>query len=295
MWIYLALISTVVFWGGTFAAGRLIAQDITPFAAAFLRFLIASICLIVLILNRQKRWPGISKNDILPLVLLGLTGIAIYNGFFFMGLRRIEAGRAALIVATVPVVVTILSTLIYREKLTVNKTIGIILSFVGAIIVITRGDWQGLINGSIGLGELFISVCVVCWAIYTIVGKDLLKRISPIVAVMYASLFGMLFLFPFALHEGLIAQIKNTSLLNWLGLGYLGFFGTVLGFVWYYKGVKEIGPVRAAIFINFVPVSAILISWLFLNESITPSLIFGGFFILTGVFLTNYQLKAEVS
>ena len=295
MWIYLALISTVVFWGGTFAAGRLIAQDVSPFTAAFLRFLIASICLILLVLRRQKQWPDISKKDILPLALLGLTGIALYNGFFFMGLKRIEASRASLIVATAPVIITILSALIYHEKLTFLKVTGILLSFSGASLVIARGNWQAFLNGSIGLGELYIGVCVIRWAIYTIVGKNLLKRISPIVAVMYSSLFGMLFLMPFALFEGLVFQIQKTSLLNWLGIGYLGVFGTVLGFVWYYRGVKVIGPIRASIFINFVPVSAILISWLFLNEVITSSLIFGGLFVLTGVLLTNYRPKTEVS
>lgn len=295
MWIYLALISTVVFWGGTFSAGRLIAQDISPFSAAFLRFFIASICLILMILLKQKRWPRLSKEDFLPLFILGLTGIAIYNGFFFMGLKHIEAGRASLIIATVPVMIALFSAVVFHERLSLIRISGIVLSLTGAMIVISRAQLYSFFNGQVGLGELYIGICAICWAIYTLVGKGLLERISPLVAVMYASLLGMLLLFPFALREGLISQIAGASLYNWLGLGYLSVFGTVLGFVWYYKGVRAIGPTRSGIFINFVPVSAILLSSLFLHESLTASLLLGGILVLAGVFLNNSRSKTEVA
>jgi len=73
----------------------------------------------------------------------------------------------------------------------------------------------------------------------------------------------------------------------WLSLFYLGFFGTVIGFVWYYEGIKALGPTKASLFINFVPISAVLLAFLILDEPITPSLLVGTILVSSGVYLTN--------
>jgi drug/metabolite transporter (DMT)-like permease len=83
--------------------------------------------------------------------------------------------------------------------------------------------------------------------------------------------------------------------MNWLGISYLGFFGTVLGFVWYYEGIERIGPIKAALFINFVPISAVLLAFLMLAEQITLSLLIGAILVTAGVYLTNRTSKENAA
>jgi drug/metabolite transporter (DMT)-like permease len=100
---YVKLLLMAVFWGGTFIAGRVIARDVQPFSAAFSRFLIASALLLLLTWQVEGRLPGIKRRHILPLILLGMTGVVGYNVFFFNGLQTVSAGRASVIVATNPI------------------------------------------------------------------------------------------------------------------------------------------------------------------------------------------------
>ena len=90
-----------------------------------------------------------------------------------------------------------------------------------------------------------------------------------------------------ALNSGLITDIGRYGFGDWFRLFYLGFFGTVLGFFWYYQGIEKLGPMKASVFINFVPISAIVLSATILGESITPSLLIGAALVIFGVYFTN--------
>jgi drug/metabolite transporter (DMT)-like permease len=166
------------------------------------------------------------------------------------------------------------------------KVAGILISVTGAVTVITRGDlWTGL-SGGFGWGELYIFGCVASWVAYSLLGKSVMTGLSPLAAVTYSSVIGAVCLFPAAVVEGL-GDVGNFSLTAWASIFYLGFFGTVLGFVWYYEGIKRIGPVRAGLFINFVPVSAVFLAYLILNEPLTVSLLVGAVLVSSGVYLTT--------
>ncbi|MFO7986954.1 MAG: DMT family transporter [Desulfatiglandaceae bacterium] len=288
MLVYLELIFTAIFWGGTFVAGRIVAPEVGPFSAAFLRFLTASVCLLAL--NWRSYGGGMSLPDrrlLISLILLGLTGVFSYNVFFFMGLERIEAGRASLIIANNPVFIALFNALIFRERLYPLAVAGILLSLTGAGIVITRGNMVHALEGGVGPGELFMFGCVLSWSAYSLIGRRVLIRLTPLVSVTWASVLGMAALAPPACMEGLFSEIGTLSAPAWMGILYLGIFGTVAGFVLYYRGIREIGPARASQFINLVPVSAILMAALILDEPLTPSLMVGGLLVLTGITLTN--------
>jgi drug/metabolite transporter (DMT)-like permease len=284
---YAKLFMTAVFWGGTFIAGRHIAQGVGPFSAAFLRFTVASMLLVLLVLRAEGRLPSVQKGQIIPLILLGMTGVFSYNVFFFKGLKLIQAGRASVIIANNPIVIALFAALIFKEKLTVLKVMGIVLSVIGAIIVVSKGHVAELFRGGLGWGEIFILCCVASWACYSLIGKVVMARLSPLVAVAYSSAVGAGALFVPAWAEGLFADISSYTILDWLGIAYLGIFGTVIGFVWYYEGIKAIGPTRAGQFINFVPMSAIVLAFFILGEAITVSLLVGTAFVITGVYVTN--------
>jgi len=285
--IYLKLFLTAVLWGGTFVAGRIVAQEVDPAAGSFLRFAVASLLSLVMVRHAEGRLPLPRRKQMIPLLLLGLTGVAAYNIFFFLGLKIIPASRASLIVATNPVFIALGSALLFKDRLTSRRIGGIALCLTGAIVVISRGDIMALLNHGVGQGETFILGCIVSWVSYTLIGRGVLKEISPLVAVAYACLIGTVIMAVPAVLEGMISAVTGYSLTSWLGILFLGILGTVVAFIWYYEGIKTLGPTRAAVFINFVPVSGVLLGWLILDETINLSLILGALLVITGAWLTN--------
>lgn len=287
MFVYVKLVLTAIFWGGTFVAGRVIAQEMGPFSAAFLRFVIASFFLSYFASKSAGGLPRLKKNQIVPAILLGMSGVFAYNVLFFSGLNTITASRSSLIIATNPVFIAIFSSIFFNERLNVPKITGILFCVSGAAVVISRGSLAEILHGSLGWGEIYILGCVASWTIYSLIGKFVMKEMAPIAAVTYSCIIGAVALFYPAYLDGVTHNLGNYSTVIWLGIFYLGFFGSALGFWWYYDGIKTIGPARAAVFINIVPISAVLLAWLLLNESIDLSLIVGAVMVTSGVFLTN--------
>jgi drug/metabolite transporter (DMT)-like permease len=227
----------------------------------------------------------------LPLLLLGLTGIFAYNVCFFFGLQHITAGRAALIIASTPLAITIFAALFLKERLTSYKMAGVFLCLSGAILVISNGHPQRLFTGGFGPGEKALLGCVASWTTYSLVGRQVLKTMSPLTSVCYSSIIGTILLAIPAVQQGHIFDIVEISRTSWLSLAFLGIGGTALGFSLYYRAIQKIGAARTGIFINLVPVFSVLLSWLILGEAIKPIVIAGGLLILTGVSLTNFRAK----
>lgn len=287
MTIYIKLFLTAVFWGGTFIAARVVAQDVGPFSASFLRFVVASLFLMIFTRHFEGKIPLLKLHQVIPVVLLGMTGVFAYNFFFFSGLKIILASRASLIIATNPIFIALFAFAFFGEKLHARNILGIFLCSSGAIVVISRGSPLMIFQGALGLGELYIIGCVISWVTYSLVGKVAMKDMSPMAAVTYSCIIGTIALFFPAYHEGMIGDIVNYTPVDWFGICYLGFFGSVIGFTWYYQGIKEIGAGRAGIFINFVPISAVILAYFILKENIDVSLIVGATMVISGAYLTN--------
>ncbi len=290
MLTYIKLFMTAVFWGGTFIAGKIVAKDALPFSASFLRFAIASVFLVLITWRVEGKLPRIEQSLFIPICLLGLTGVFAYNVFFFKGLLSIDAGRAALIIALNPVMISFFSSILFKEELTPVKIIGILMSVTGAMTVVSRGNPLHLFQGHLGWGELNIFGCVVSWVSFSLIGKFVLGKMSPLVSICYSALAGTAALLVPALMEGIWSFLPACSATTWFGLFYLGFFGTVLGFVWYYEGIKKIGPTKAGLFINVVPLSAVVLAFFLLDEPLTLSLLIGTVLVSTGIYLTNTNL-----
>lgn len=284
---YIKLFLTAFFWGGTFIAGKMIAGTVHPFCASFLRFAIASFFLIVLTRRIHGTLPVPCVKQIGWILVLGATGVFAYNFFFFTGLGYINAGRASLIIATNPILISLFSTILFKEKMNPVKIIGLILSVTGAMVVISNGDLSTVARLNFGKGEILIGGCVLSWVTYSLIGRIVMNGLPPVAAVCYSSIAGTVFLSIPAVYYNIGKDILQYRSLDWLSLFYLGFFGTVLGFWWYYEGIEKIGPAKASVFINFVPVSAIILSFFILNESISLSLLSGGIMVISGVYLTN--------
>ena len=284
---YLSLVATMFLWGGTFIAGRILGTSMEPSVAAFLRFAVASVTLVFFLRIRHGHIPKPQKKNILPLIFLGLTGIFSYNIFFFKGLQYIDAGRAALIIAANPVVIALCAAFFFKEKLTRTKICGVLLSFMSVIYVISNGHLAEILSGNFGVGEQAILYCVASWTAYTLAGRKILTSMAPLTAVTFSCVFGTLFLFVPALQNGLLETVVHLNTQDILAIIYLGVGGTALGFWWYYEAIKKIGASKSAIFINLVPVFALLLSHFLLGETVKISVLIGGLFTLIGVTLTN--------
>ena len=284
---YLFLTMAALFWGGTFVAGRQLAPLLDPLPAAFLRFLLASLLLLGWVLHEQRKLTAITMRQLFAVSLLGLTGVFAYNLFFFAGLHTVEAGRASLIIAANPVIIALASSWLFRDHLGLVRGLGIVVSVSGAMVVIGRGDIPALLESGIGTGEWYMLGCVFSWVAYTLIGKRVLHGMSALLAVCYSSVSGTLLLGLAVFAQGGIPLQALTNPEVWLYIGYLAIFGTVLAFVWFYKGVHALGPARAGQFINLVPVSGVCLGALLLGEPLTRSLLFGGLLVLFGLWLTN--------
>lgn len=292
MLTYLKLLATMAFWGGTFVAGRLLAGSVPPFQAAFMRFSVAVLLLLLILYGVEKRFPPLDRKQLGAVALLGLTGVFGYNVAFFTGLQSVSAGRAGLIVALNPIGIALLSALFGGEPLRLTSILGIAISVIGAMLVISHGN-LGLLAHGIGTGELTLLGCVLCWALYSVIGRRTMRGLSPLASVAYSALAGTLFLAPVALTQGVLQSIPGYSLRSWACIVFLAVFGTVLAFIWYYQSIKEIGAVRSGVFINFVPLFAMLFGLIMLGETLTQTLLQGGTMVVAGAWITNWSGKRQ--
>jgi drug/metabolite transporter (DMT)-like permease len=288
--VYGKLVLVTLFWGGTFIAGRIVAHALPPMTAAALRFAVAAALLLLVAWKKEGGLPRLTGKQVGATAALGVTGIFLYNLCFFGALGAMPASRAALFIALNPVVTALAGAALLRERLHAVKWVGIALAFCGAAIVITRGDPVAALHDigqSLGKGELLMLCAISSWAAYTLVGRAALQGLSPVAATTYAALWGLLLLLVGAGRDLVALQWSAIGWQVWASLGYLGAFGTVLGFVWYYEGVKAIGASRTAVFNNLVPVFGITFAALLLGEQVLGSMVAGGVLVAAGVTLTN--------
>jgi drug/metabolite transporter (DMT)-like permease len=212
--------------------------------------------------------------------------VAAYNLCFMWGLKTVPAGRASLLVALNPAATLIGAALCFGERLTRRNVAGIVIALAGAVIVIGRGDPLALLRGGLGTGELTILGCVASWSAFTLIAKRLMAGLSPLAITVYASLTGTLMLAAATLAEG-AALVPQATPSAWAALAFLGAFGTAVAFVWYNDGVRRLGAARAPVFINLVPVFAVVLGALVLGERVDASMLAGGALVLAGVYTLN--------
>lgn len=289
--IYVKLVLSMFIWGGTWVAGRIVARELAPFSAALLRFLFAALFLVFIQMRVEKRFPLPTRAQVGPLLLLGLSGIFLYNACFFSALKTVEAGRSALVIASIPACVALGAALFMGERLAASRLLGIPVSLLGVAVILSDFRLDRLVSGGVGTGEIFLLGCVFSWAAYSLLGKRFMSGMTPVFAVTWSCLFGCAMLLPFALHEGLLGKLPAVSPVAWGNLLFLGVMATGLAFCWYYEAIRAIGASRAGVFINLVPVAAISLGVVVLGEHVSLGLAVGGVLVFCGVFLTNRPQK----
>jgi drug/metabolite transporter (DMT)-like permease len=287
---YAKLVAATAMWGGTWIAGRIVAQELSaPLAVAALRFLLAGLLVGGVALYSEgglalpqggREW-GVVWG-------LGFFGIFLYGLCFFFGLQHIAAGRGALVVALNPAVIVITAWLLGKERMTTRKAWGSMIALAGCLTVIGNGDPLALLRGSVGIGELLIVGCVLSWTAYTFIGWQATRHFSPLATTFYGSLSGALLLGLAALVQGNIG-LGDWSWRVWASMLFLAVFGTAIAYTWFTDAVHRLGVGHASIFINLVPVFAVFQAALLLDERLGLPVLAGGLLVIAGVWLTTLK------
>lgn len=288
---YLKLLAVAFFWGCTWVAGRVAVSEAAPLMVASWRFLIAAVALGSLLVVRDG-WPRFTARQWLMLCALGASGIFLYNLCFLYGLKFIEAGRGALVVALTPVVIALADWGLFGAQMTRRKALGVVVAMLGCLLVVSKGDLLDLLAGSVGIGELLIIGCVFFWAIYTFLGRRATQTLSALAATFGAALTGWAMLTIAALVDGSLFAVATLTWKGGASIAFLGLFGTAVAFTWYADAVRLLGATRAGAFINLVPVFAVLTGTLLLDEQLGPVVLAGGALVIAGVLITNRAGRA---
>ncbi len=294
--VYLTLAGVTMIWGGTFVAGRFLAGGLSPMFAASLRFLLASVALLGFIWLARVPLVRPTTAQWLRLTLLGFFGIFFYNLCFFYGLQYINASRASLIVALNPAVIGLASWCLFKERLGVMKTAGIVISVAGAALVIFSRNPQLLAaTPDAWMGDLLILGCVLGWGVYSLFSRELNQSLGPVQTVTYSILIGTLMLWLLAAARGELSwhALVDLGTAQWLSLAYLGVLGSALAYIGYYHGIRKIGATRSGVFIALNPLTAVIFGALLLGEQLTLTMCLGGALILGGIYLCNKPLAAN--
>jgi drug/metabolite transporter (DMT)-like permease len=280
----LVLVSFV--WAGSFIVVQVTTNEMDPIDLGFLRFLVATPLMILLVLLRKK--PLLLPKKELPwLIVLGLTGVTFLYLFQFLGIHFTNAPAASVLINTNVIFIVILSNLFLHETMSRKKIAGITLSFIGVFIIMFSDiSKQALaFDNLFFIGSILMLLSAFCWALYSFVGKRLLKVYDEFVITTYAFGLGTLFYIPFVvLHLGPVLQ--QTSLNGWLAVIYLAITCSIFGYLGWYYSLKHIDASKAAVFLNLIPLFTILISF-FLGTSLTWFFLLGAALILYGVYITQ--------
>lgn len=292
--VYLMLALATSSWGSAFIAGSFATQDLSPITVAFFRFFFAGLLLIPIMLIMDKGGRRPRGKEWLLVSVLGLTGIALYNIAFFVATRDASIVKSSLFIASNPVLIVILSGIFLKEVITRRNVIGLILALIGATIIITEGQFKQLFESGLAPIDLVLLLAVICWALYSVVGKIALQKFGSITTTTYAVVIGTLMLMPFVFFETNVAELQQASTLTWVSIIHMSVIVSVVSFIMYYQGIKMIGAARASIFINLMPLSAVILATILLGEQLLFVHILGAVFVLSGVTYGTWKTRAKL-
>jgi len=282
--LLLLLVSFV--WAGSFIVVEIATKEMDPIDLGFLRFLVATPLMILLVILRKKPL-RVPRKELPWLIVLGLTGVTLLYLFQFLGIHYTNAPTASVLINTNVIFIAILSGLFFHEALIRKRIAGIVLSFIGVFVIMFSdlSIQKMTIDNLFFIGGILMLLSALCWALYSLVGKHLLRRYDEFVITTYAFGLGTLFYLPFVfLHIGPVFQ--QISLNGWLAVVYLALTCSLFGYVGWYYALKHIDASKAAVFLNFIPLFTIVMSF-FLGTSFSWFFLLGAGLIIYGVYLTQ--------
>lgn len=283
---YLLLILTTLFWSGNMVLGRGIRGDVPPMALAFWRWAIALLCVLPLALpHLRAQWP-LLKKAWRPVLLLGLLGVGGYNTFAYIALQYTTATNAVLLNSFIPIATIAISWAFLGKHLRRVEGIGVLVSLGGALTIVARGDPGVLAHLNLNLGDIWMLGAVIVWAIYTVGLAWRPAGVHPMLMLGAMMLVGLTALAPAYAWEMAQGRQINAYPGSLAALAYVGILPSFVGYIFYNRGVAEIGANKASLFIHLMPVFGTLLSAVFLDEMPLWYHYLGIGLIFTGIWLT---------
>jgi len=290
---YVLLTLTALFWSGNMVLGRGIRGDIPPLTLAFWRWMIALLCVLPLAWPHFKtQWPML-RAGWKPVLLLGLLGVGGYNTLAYIALQYTVATNAVLLNSFIPIATIALSWAFLGRHLTRLQTMGVTISLTGAITIVARGDPSTLTALAINQGDLWMLGAVLIWAIYTVGLQWRPDGVHPMLMLAAFTTVGLCALAPLYAWETLVqGRTMNVHAGSLASLLYVGIFPSFLGYIFYNRGVAEVGANKASLFIHLMPVFGTMLAVIFLGE-LPHGFHFAGIaLILGGIWLTARNAKS---
>ncbi|MFP7487598.1 EamA family transporter [Priestia filamentosa] len=254
------LIGFAVFTGATFNLAQYSVHYFSAASAAAWRFGIAALVM-VLILGWQKQIKlKIIKAHWKMYILLGIVGIFGFNTFFFLGMQYTSPLNGALIMGTNPLVTALFAYFILKNPIIKQQFLGIFFALVGVILVLTQGSLEIVQTLSISKGDLLILSGNVCWALYGVLGRKYLKGSSSMETTTYTMVTGSLCLIILTAFSPNAQPLSHVTVSAWGAILFMALFTSVLGYLWWNKGMATIGASNTSLFFNLVPVVTMILS-----------------------------------
>ncbi|MDQ1186826.1 drug/metabolite transporter (DMT)-like permease [Agrobacterium larrymoorei] len=264
---YLVLTIAALCWGGNAVAGKLAVGHISPMVLTFLRWVVAVAIIVSISLPQLVRdWPVVKKR--LPYFLtLGTVGYTCFNAALYTALKYTTAINAAVIQAVIPAVIFVFNFALFRTKVLAVQIIGFILTIFGVALLASRGDLMSLIRLEFNPGDAIMLLAVLAYAIYTVI-----LRWKPAVdwrtLMAIPAMAALLTSIPLMGWEVLSDQAIWPEAKGWAIVLYTALFPSLVAQIFFIKGVEEIGPNRAGLFINLIPVFGTFLSVMIIGETL---------------------------
>ncbi|MGA8117272.1 MAG: EamA family transporter [Actinocatenispora sp.] len=282
---YGLLVLCTAFWGATLVVGEVAVEASGPMFVAAGRYLVATVLLFGFLAGSRQRLT-VRRGDLGWLALMGAVGVFGYNALYFLGLDYSTASHGALIGATPPVWTVLICALFLGERLTGRRILGVVLGLAGVVLVLQATARSGHDRSDhMLLGDLFLLLAAISWAVYSVLGRRVLTRYSPSQVTAWASLFGTVMFLPVVALLPRPPVDRMFSPVVLLSIGFLAVFSTVVAFVLWNRGVAAIGASQTAIFLNLEPVWGLVLAMVLLHQTVTPLQLGGALLVLVAVFV----------
>lgn len=278
------LFTMAVIWGINFSVIKYATESFRPVALTGLRVGLAALFLIgVAFVSQRVR---LARRDVLMLLLFGVLGNGLYQLFFVHGVARTRAGNAALIVGAAPAFIALFARMKGLERVRRLTLAGIGLSVAGVALVIVGSANSGTGEATL-LGSLLVFGGVLCWTVYTILLQPYTRRIDVVQLSAVTMVGGAVPLLAASAPALIATDWGAVRFGGWLALFYASVVSMGIAYLFWYRGLRVLGPTRTAVYANLQPIIALLVAWAFLNEIPTAFQAVGAATIVAGVFLTR--------
>ena len=292
---YLLLAFSPLCWAGNMVVGRAVRGEIPPFSINWWRWSIASTILLLFVHRDLWEQRALVLRHWKLVLFLSATGIVAFHSTVYIGLRSTTAINAALIIALGPVLILPMARLLLQESMSALQLLGVMLSFVGVAVIITRAELSLLLELQLNSGDLWLLAGSALWAIYSVGVKLKPPELKPLVLLIAILLLGALLCTPLYFWELAQGQFIDLNPGSIAALGYVGIFAGVLAYISWNRGVELVGPNKAGLFLHLIPVYGALLAFLFLGERLQAFHFIGLVFIVAGIALTSGAMQRRAS